>query len=622
MSEVSCRTCVPLVEAVRRQQLPAAELLRGLPYTLDSLARPSNRIPWSDYTRLLENGSRLLGGPESLEDVAMHYYEKAGGILGAVASRVWSARPLYHMGARWYGPSLYSSTRASCEDLPDGRIRQTIEILPGYRDSVLFFHAMRGGLRGIPILLGQPCANVEMEIAPRLGVFIIEPPAHLSAWARLRRSFSWSSALERADEEFDVQREELQRGYELARKTSRRLDVQTRKLDEERLERERAEQLLLQAQKLETVGRLAGGIAHDFNNVLTSITGYAELAEARLKPGDPLAEDLDEIRSVTQRGASLVRQLLSFSRPRPSTPDVLELNSVISGMESMLTRLIPESIQLVIVPSCEPIRVFADPGQLEQVIVNLVVNSRDAMPGGGRITIEIGGSSTSELGVSGRSEPAGPWGRILVRDTGRGMDSKTLGRAFEPFFTTKARGKGSGLGLATVQRIVSQSGGAIRLESAVGRGTSVAIELPAGPPDSRRPRPRRAEDPLPGGQEAILVVEHDREMRALVRRTLEERGYSVLTAEDAEEALEVTRTHPGPIELLVTDRVLRSGDGSELARRVDALRPELRGAVFLSREAIGRSPTPEAPLPAHRVHLARPVDPPALLRAVRRVLDS
>jgi signal transduction histidine kinase len=480
MSEVSCRSFFLLIEAVRDRGLSERELLRGLPYTVDALARPSNRIPWNDYVVLLENGAHLLGGPESLETLATRYFQRAGGMLGAVASRVLSARPLYHMGARWYGPAFFSSTSARCEDLGDGRIQQTIEILPGYRDSELFFHVMRGALRGVPALLGQPLASVEMGIMPRCGVFTIAPPPHLSAPGRIRRALSWRRALERADQELEVERDELRGGYALTRMTSQQLEALSRAVAEERREHRRAEEMLRRAQRLETMGQLAGRGAHDFNNILTTITGCAELALERIGRDDPIATELEEIRAASERGATLVRQILGLSRPRASVPDSLELNSVIEGMESMLTRLVPESIELVVYPSPEPIPVVVDPGQFEQIVVNLVVNSRDAMPGGGRITIEISRAPPSEVEPAlSAGTQAVRYGRVEVRDTGCGMDSRTLSRAFEPFFSTKARGKGTGLGLAIVHGIVSQSGGVIRLESEVGNGTEVTIDLPA-----------------------------------------------------------------------------------------------------------------------------------------------
>lgn len=477
MSEVSCRTCAPLVDAFEEAGIPLEKLVEGLPVAPETLLRPSNRITWNEFTRILENGANNLGGPKGLEETGLRYYERAGGLLGAVAARVSSARPLYHMGAKWYGPSLFSATRATCEDAPGGRIRQTIEILPGYKPCPLYFVSMRGALRGIPALLGQGQAEVEMEADERRAVFLIKPPPSLSIWARLRRILFEERDLERASQEFEVQRDELRHGYDLARRTSELLSFQTRRLEHEQHQREEAEQLLLQAQKLETIGRLAGGIAHDFNNVLTTILGYVDVALDRVQSDDPLYAELGEIRAMGERGSALVEQLLSVGRPQPVSPRRVLLNEVLLNLESMLRRLLPAAVQVALLPAFEPLEVVADPGQLEQVVLNLAVNARDAMPDGGRLEMEMRRATAEEAGLP-KAKNGRDFARLEVRDTGHGMDTETLSRALEPFYTTKAPGKGSGLGLASVHTIVMRAGGAIHIESEVGKGTKIVIHLP------------------------------------------------------------------------------------------------------------------------------------------------
>jgi signal transduction histidine kinase len=482
MSEVSCRTCAPLVEAFEEAGIPLAKLVEGLPIAPETLLRPSNRITWNEFTVILENVARNLGGPEGLEETSVRYYERAGGLLGAVAARVSSARPLYHMGAKWYGPSLFSATRAACEDMPDGRIRQTIEILPGFKPCPLYFISMRGALRGIPALLGQGQAQVEMEADERRAVFLIKPPPSLTIWARLRRALFWERDLERASEEFEVQRDELRHGYDLARRTNELLSFQTRRLEHEQHERQHAENLLLQVQKLETIGRLAGGISHDFNNVLTTILGYVDVALDRVDSDDPLHSELHEIRAMGERGSALVQQLLSVGRPQPVSPRRILLNEVLVTLESMLRRLLPAAIQVAVLPASEPLEVVADPGQLEQVVLNLAINARDAMPRGGRLEMELRRASSREAGQP-ESLGSGDFARLEVRDTGEGMDAETRARALEPFYTTKAAGQGSGLGLASAHTIVMRAGGSIHIESEVGKGTSIVIYLPlAGGP--------------------------------------------------------------------------------------------------------------------------------------------
>jgi signal transduction histidine kinase len=477
MSEVSCRTCALLVDALQSAGIPLSEAVRGLSIPPDTLLRPSNRITWEEWLSVLENCARVLGGPDAVEEAGLRYYESAGGLLGALAARVSSARPLYHMGARWYGPSLFAATRAACEDLPDGRIRQTIEILPGFRVSQLYFQSMRGGLRATPMLLGQPPAQVEMTIEGRRATYLITPPPSLTWWGRIRRALTWRRTLEKADAELSAQREELQHGYEMARRTGELLSFQTRRLEHEQSQREHAEQLMLQAQKLETIGRLAGGIAHDFNNVLTTILGYVDVALERVDRDDPLHPDLDEIRAMSERGASLVEQLLTVSRPQPVVRRRVLLNEVILAMEPMLRRVLPAAVRVAALPASGPLEVVADPGQLEQIVLNLAVNARDAMQDGGRLEIEMRRATAAEAGVADPA-PAADYARLEVRDTGQGMDAATLASAFEPFFTTKPPGKGSGLGLASVHSIVKSAGGTIRLESELGKGTKVILHFP------------------------------------------------------------------------------------------------------------------------------------------------
>ncbi len=478
MSEVSCRTCGPLIEALQSAGLPLETAVKGLELAPETILKPSNRISWNEYLGILENVSKALGGPDDLEQTGITFYTQAGGLLGVVASRVSSARPLYHMGARWYGPSLYSATRATTEDLPDGRIRQTIEILPTYRSSELFFRQMRGGLRAAPLLLGQPEAEVEMEISGRRATYVITPPPALTVWGRVRRALRWRRTLEKADRELTVQRDEIHHGYEMARRTGDLLSFQTRRLEAEQRERQQAEQLLLQAQKLETIGRLSGAIAHDFNNILTTILGYVDVALDRVDDDDdPLRPDLDEIRAMGERGAGLVQQLMSVSRPQPVARRRVILNEVVFGVETMLRRLLPAAVQVSVLPAPGPLEIYADPSQLEQILLNLAINARDAMPDGGRLEIAISPATADEAGAEGAAPETG-YARLEVRDTGEGMDEATRTSALEPFFTTKPAGKGSGLGLASVHSIVMSANGTIQLDSELGKGTRVSLHFP------------------------------------------------------------------------------------------------------------------------------------------------
>ncbi|HEX6534023.1 MAG TPA: ATP-binding protein [Gemmatimonadaceae bacterium] len=342
--------------------------------------------------------------------------------------------------------------------------------------------------------------------------------------------------------------------------------------------RKALEEQLRQAQKMEAVGQLAGGVAHDFNNLLTVIKVHAELARDEVDPQHPLAADLEEIRKATARAADLTRQLLAFSRKQILAPRALDLNAVVAGLEPMLRRLIGEDIAVRtrLTPGLGP--VLADPGQLEQVLVNLAVNARDAMPHGGTLIIATANheSCTSDLQCLAAGVMLGSCVTLTVTDTGAGMSPEVQARIFEPFFTTKPTGKGTGLGLSTVYGIVEQSGGRIDVASAPGRGTAFTIYLPrvpaAGAPLASSP----ACAARPRGTETVLLVEDEDAVRRLARRILEEQGYAVLEARDGHDALAVVASHDGPLDLVLTDVVMPRMNGRALVEQLLAARPALR----------------------------------------------
>jgi signal transduction histidine kinase len=332
----------------------------------------------------------------------------------------------------------------------------------------------------------------------------------------------------------------------------------------------------LQAQKMESVGRLAGGVAHDFNNLLTVINGTADLAMTDLRDEDPLRKDLQEIRRAGDRAALLTRQLLAFSRRQVLQPIVLSLNTVIADMQSMLRRLLGEDIGLALAPAEDLGRVRADPGQIEQVIMNLVVNARDAMPGGGTLTVATRNVELDEAYAEQHpSVVPGPHVMVSISDTGVGMDKATQARIFEPFFTTKDPGKGTGLGLSTVYGIVKQSGGSIWVYSELGKGTSFNVYLPRvdGAIDGERPaRTATAR----GGTETILIVEGEEALRHLAERALESAGYRVLMTANGGEALLLLERFDGPVHLMLTDVVMPGMSGRDLAERLRETRPEMK----------------------------------------------
>jgi len=379
---------------------------------------------------------------------------------------------------------------------------------------------------------------------------------------------------------------------------------------------------LRQAQKMEAVGRLAGGIAHDFNNLLMVISGYAEFLLERLGPDPRLRGPAQEISNATQRATSLTRQLLAFSRKQMLAPKVLDLNEVVAENLKMLTRMIGEDIDLVMVPGASLGAVRADPGQIDQVIMNLAVNGRDAMPEGGKLTIETANVTLDENFARTHTPlTAGDYVMLAISDTGVGMDSETQSRIFEPFFTTKGA-KGTGLGLSTVYGIVKQSGGFIFVDSQPQRGTSFRAYFPRvdGREDAAAAQESLALPRAEHGQETILLVEDETNLRHLARQYLEIQGYKILEAEDSAAALQIVDGYQGTIDLLLTDVVMPGMNGRELATHISKLLPEVR-VLYMSgytENAIGHDGTLDPGINL----LQKPFSLPALKDRVREVLDS
>ncbi|MGH7207797.1 MAG: ATP-binding protein, partial [Nitrospiraceae bacterium] len=381
------------------------------------------------------------------------------------------------------------------------------------------------------------------------------------------------------------------------------------------------EEQFRQAQKIEAIGRLAGGVAHDFNNLMTVVTGYSELILTRLGPDDPLRKEIEEIKKAGDRAATLTGQLLAFSRKQVLAPKVLDLNSVVANINGMLRRLLAEDIELHTVVAPVLGRVKADPGQLEQVIMNLVVNARDAMPGGGRLTIETKNVELDKVYARSHvSVKPGAYVMLAITDGGSGMDATTQARIFEPFFTTKEPGKGTGLGLSTVYGVVKQSGGYIWVYSELGRGTTFKIYLPRVEDDleARDAGPAPAETLQ--GSETILLAEDEDMVRTLARRILTSHGYTVLEARDGTECLRICEAHKGTIHLLMTDVVMPGLSGREVAKRVAPLRPDMK-VLYLSGYA-DSAVVHHGLLDAGSAFLQKPFSSGTLAHKVREVLDA
>jgi CheY-like chemotaxis protein len=371
---------------------------------------------------------------------------------------------------------------------------------------------------------------------------------------------------------------------------------------------------------MEIVGRLAGGVAHDFNNLLTVINGMADLVLADLSEDDPVRHDLTQIRQAGDRAAALTSRLLAVSRRQILKPEIVDLSAIVAGLRDMIVRLVGEDVALVLELAPDLARVKADPGQIEQVVLNLIVNARDAMPDGGVVTIE---TRNVQVDASYAAEHPGtrpgPHAMLAVRDTGVGMDEAIRRRIFEPFFTTKAQGKGTGLGLSMVYGIVKQSGGSIWFQSEPGHGSRFTIYLPC---TSGVPAPRSVPPPAPAahGHETVLVVEDEPPLRELAGRVLRGAGYTVLQAGTGEEALGLLAGHADPVHLVFTDVVMPGMNGRELAARLATLRPGIR-VLYTSgytEDAILRHGVLDDP----SRFLGKPYTPSVLRRRIREALDG
>ncbi len=397
-----------------------------------------------------------------------------------------------------------------------------------------------------------------------------------------------------------------------------------RELDN-RAERKRAEEALRQsekqlrqAQKMEAVGRLAGGLAHDFNNLLTVIMGHCQVLLNEMGPDHPLKSKIAEMQKAGDRAASLIRQLLTFSRKQPAEPKVLSLNPVINNLETILRRLIGEDIELVLKVSPESLRVKADPAQLEQIVMNLVVNARDAMAKGGKLTIETASAMLGRTPLYHLNPlPPGGYVRLSVSDTGCGMPPEVQAHIFEPFFTTKEEGKGTGLGLSTVFGIVAQSGGGLDVTSSVGRGTRVDVYLPSLTAEPEKATGQNSIQQSMSGHETILLVEDDSGVRELVRDELRKLGYRVFEAKNGLEACLVGTQQLGRLQLLLTDVVMPGMSGTELAQHLRVIKPELK-LLFMSgyTDDVGIGAGDPA-----SAYLQKPFTPETLAKTIRELLD-
>ncbi len=385
--------------------------------------------------------------------------------------------------------------------------------------------------------------------------------------------------------------------------------------------RKKLEQQFLQSQKMEAIGRLAGGIAHDFNNLLTVITGYSEFILSTRGADESMMDEIREIKLAGERASLLTRQLLAFSRNQVLQPKIVDLNGIVSNIETMLRRLIGENIDLKTGPGTGLYPVRVDPGQIEQVLMNLVVNARDAMPRGGKLIIETDNLDVDEITAQMNPDlQPGSYVMMSICDNGTGMDEETKLHLFEPFYTTKARGEGTGLGLSTVYGIVTQSNGHIRVQSEPGRGTTVRIYLPKASRAGEEIKDGPADKKVFYGTETILVVEDEEVVRSLIGRMLRLYGYDVIEAGDGDEALKIIRNHPRSIQLIISDMVMPGLSGPDLVRLLRPHHPETR-ILYISGYTDSSIQT-QISMEKDASFMQKPFKPEELSLMVRRILDS
>jgi signal transduction histidine kinase len=441
--------------------------------------------------------------------------------------------------------------------------------------------------------------------------YIIHRVEDVTEFVRLRsRTVSMEAEIFRRAQELQTSNQELR---SLQAELEQRVEARTAEL-------RRAEAQLRHSQKMEAIGRMSGAIAHDFNNLLSVILSYSTLLVRDLRPIDPMREDLESIRKAGERAAELTRQLLAFSRQQVLAPRVLDLNETVHETERMLRRLLGADIDLVTRCQRDLSKVRVDPGQMDQVVMNLALNARDAMPDGGKLTIETSDVVLDEsYAAQHHGVTPGPHVLLAVSDTGIGMDAETQGRIFEPFFTTKPAGKGTGLGLSTVFGIVQQSGGSIWVYSELGTGTTIKIYLPRAEGSVDEPE-EFAPPPTLHGKETILLVEDQDEVRRVATTILRNYGYRVLSASNAGEALLACEKHLRAIDLLLTDVVMPQMSGPELSQRILAQRPDLK-VLFMSGYADG-AVVGHGILDSGTDYVQKPLLPEVLARRVRQVLDA
>jgi len=614
-----------LIQRLEAEGVPVIDLTEGLSCDLEWITQDDNWIRWDELMILLERIEARVGADRLATLLGAISRDPLNRTVRASLSFAVSPHQLFALLVRWYGPYLYPVHKATLQRTGPDEIEIELSVPPEFRPSEIFFRTSASAFRHATQILGLPDAQVESEIESHRATYRVRLPRAPGFWLKARRIVELFTGSRSAIESLAEQQNELQRSYAALASSYEQLQERERRLQDEIEERRRAESALreseaqlLHAQRMEAMGRLAGGIAHDFNNLMTTVLGYTSIHLSEDAAPPEVRAGLEEIRGAAERATRLTGQLLAFSRRQVLRPQVLDLNSIVLDMESMLSRVLGEDLELRTELADDLPPILADPGQIEQVLLNLAINARDAMQRGGVLTLRT-------CAVTASGDPAGPGGpsagtpmvRLVVGDTGVGIPPESRAHIYEPFFTTKPPGQGTGLGLSTVYGIVRQSGGAIHLESKVGEGTTFLVDLPAT--GRERPAPERLPEAasLEGHGEKILCVEDEQSVRSLLERMLTRAGYQVICASSAEEAMALAESWGEPVDLLLSDVVMRGMSGPELATKIRERWPALP-VILIS----GFPGDPSDVDTEQLAFLPKPFTREALLAKLREALDG
>jgi len=610
---VSHRTLAELARSFESWGVDLETVVEGLPTTLAELRDPRAFSDWDTFITIIERMESASDRDAPFDDAIaeMNLNGAAARILSGFGIAM-SVEQSYRLLYTWLAPSLFPPHRVTVSRATDRQLRVHLKILPEYRGSEAFMRSALGAARGLPELLGHPVPKIEARIGPHDSELLIAlPPAQsiasrIERFARLvRDSNHVIDELARQQTEISMASDELDASYDRLRQREQDLADEVAEHERARAALRESEARLRHAEKLEAVGRLAGGIAHDFNNVMTIVQGYASDLGQRTS-GDPdAAASVREINTAIRRAALLTRQLLTFSQRQLTSPRPVDVNDTVRGLSTMLSRLVGAQTELEIDLGPGPLVVRVDPTQLEQAVLNLAINARDAMTHGGALTIATEGVASGLV-------------QIRVRDTGIGIDPDTLPKIFDPFFTTKAAGSGTGLGLANVYGIVKQGGGQIDVESRPGGGTLFVMSFPVATGEvAEATEPELLEASAETGR-TVMIIEDESALRRLFTRLLEAEGYLTLSAAGGEEATALAAAHVGTIDLFVSDVLLRGERGPEVVNRLRERYPDAQ-ALLISGYA---GATDVHPIPSDWPFLGKPFTNEQLLAAVTRVLSS